>query len=44
MFLLSAILLFLLDRALVRAASTTEADRGEEGLLSAYTPTRAEGE
>jgi hypothetical protein len=43
-FLLSAILLFLLDRALVRAASTAEADTGEEGTLRAYTPIRFEDE
>jgi len=41
-FLVSAILLFLLDRALVRAASTAEGDAGEEGTLRAYTPIRVE--
>lgn len=43
-FLLSAILLFFLDRALVRAASTTGPDPGGEGPVRAYTPIRVEGE
>jgi len=43
-FLLSAILLFFLDRALVRAASTASADTGGEGTLRAYTPIRIEDE
>lgn len=43
-FLLSAILLFLLDRALVRAASTTATDTEEGGPLRAYAPIRVEGE
>ena len=38
-FLLSALLLFLLDRALVRAASTAEVDAEGEGTLR-YTPVR----
>lgn len=43
-FLLSAILLFFLDRALVRAAPTAETDTGGEGTLRAYTPIRVEEE
>ena len=43
-FLLSAILLFFLDRALVRAAPTTETDAEGEGTLRAYTRIRAEDE
>lgn len=42
-FLLSVILLFLLDRALVRAAPTAEVDGGE-GTLRAYAPIRVEDE
>lgn len=42
MFLLSAILLFFLDRALVRAAPPAETDTGGEGTLRAYTPIMVE--
>lgn len=44
MFLLSAILLFFLDRALVRAAPTAETDTGGAGTLRAYTPIAVEDE